>query len=155
MGFNVKITDIQAAIGWKQMDRLNSFVSKRRKNFEKIEKIFSKYDYFVKTEKYKQANPSWFGYIITLKEGCAFTRNEMTQYFTSHGVLNRYFFCGNITKQSVFVDTDRFKYRVSGELKWTDYMMENSFWIGCHPKVDSKQIKHIEKTLDNFVKEQK
>jgi CDP-6-deoxy-D-xylo-4-hexulose-3-dehydrase len=150
IGYNLKMTDIQAAIGAAQIDKLPEFCVRRKENFKEWTRIFSKYpDYFILPEATEGTNPSWFAFIITLKEGTPFSRNELTKYFDDNLIETRNIFAGNITKQPGFINK---QWRIADHLNNTDYIMNNTFILGTYPGLTKEIFKYCEDILDHFIK---
>lgn len=150
IGYNLKMTDIQAAIGSAQMYKLSFFCDQRRANFELYFTIFNKYpQYFILPEATKLSDPAWFSFIVTLKEGCPFTREELTRYFSSKHIETRNLFAGNMVKQPGFINK---KYRIADHLNNTDYIMNNTFFLGTYPGLTEEMLRYVENTLDEFIK---
>ena len=149
IGYNLKMTDIQAAIGSAQMDKLEIFGEKRKENFRKHYRIFSKYPHFFSLPKATEgADPSWFAFIVTVKESAPFKRDEITNYLNSKLIETRNLFAGNMTKQPAFVDK---KWRIADNLDVTDRIMNNTFFLGTYPGLTDEMFSYIEKTVDEFV----
>ena len=149
IGYNLKMTDIQAAIGSAQMDKLEIFGEKRKENFRKHYRIFSKYPQFFSLPKATEgADPSWFAFIVTVKESAPFKRDEITNYLNSKLIETRNLFAGNMTKQPAFVDK---KWRIADNLDVTDNIMNNTFFMGTYPGLTDEMFSYIEKTVDEFV----
>ena len=149
IGYNLKMTDIQAAIGSAQMDKLSSFCDQRRVNFKLYSTIFNKYpQYFILPEATKNSDPAWFSFIVTLKEDCPFTREELTRYFTSKHIETRNLFAGNMVKQPGFINK---KYRIADHLNNTDYIMNNTFFLGTYPGLTEEMLQYVENVLDEFI----
>jgi CDP-4-dehydro-6-deoxyglucose reductase, E1 len=150
IGYNLKMTDMQAAVGSAQMDKLEYFGQRRRENFKKYTKIFSKYEkYFLLEEATPGADPSWFSYVVTLKNESPFKRDELVRYLNENLIETRYLFAGNITRQPGF---EGLNYRIADHLKNTDYIMNNTFFLGTYPGLTDEMFDYIEKTLDSFFK---
>jgi CDP-4-dehydro-6-deoxyglucose reductase, E1 len=150
VGYDLKMTDIQAAIGAAQMDKLPTFCEQRKENFKKWSRIFAKYpDYFILPEATEGADPSWFAFIVTLKEGTPFTRDELTRYLNDNLIETRNLFAGNITKQPGFLNRN---WRVADHLKNTDYIMNNTFFLGTYPGITKEMFAYVEQLLDGFIK---
>jgi len=150
IGYNLKMTEMQAAIGSAQMDKLSSFCEKRRSNFKIWSQIFGKYpQYFVMPQATKGADPAWFSFIVTLKKDCPFTREELTRYLNENLIETRNLFAGNIIRQPCFFNK---QYRVSGELINTDYIMNNTFFLGTFPGMIKEMFDYSEGVLDSFIK---
>jgi len=149
IGYNLKMTDIQAAIGAAQMDKLPEFCDRRKENFKEWIRIFSKYlDYFILPQATQGADPAWFAFIVTLKEGIPFTRDEITQHLNTNLIETRNLFAGNITKQPGFINQ---KWRISAHLKNTDYIMNNTFFLGTYPGLTNVMFEYVEGVLDTFI----
>ena len=146
-GFNLKATEMQAAIGCAQLEKFPSFAERRRYNFNRLyESLREVEDKLILPKAEENSNPSWFGFIITCREGVS--KNKVVQYCEEHGVQTRMLFSGNIVRQPVFDDirgTD--KYRVIGDLEVTDRVMANSFWIGVYPGMTDAKLDYMAKTL--------
>ncbi|MFA6048898.1 MAG: lipopolysaccharide biosynthesis protein RfbH [Candidatus Micrarchaeia archaeon] len=152
LGYNLKSTDFQAAIGSAQMEKLAGFIEKRRKNHERLRKGLEKFSkYFVFTSHEPEAEPSWFGFVITLKDGCGFSREELTAFLLENNIDSRLVFAGNLLKQPYFVEGG-FKCRVAGNLKNTDKAMKDSFWIGVCPSISSQDVQFVCRKFGEFLK---
>lgn len=143
-GYNLKATDLQAAIGCAQIKKLPKFVEKRRHNFERLlEGLRDLEDKFILPVPCENANPSWFGFLITCKEGV--NRNKVIQYVERHGIQTRMLFAGNLIKHPCF---DQMRatgkgYRVIGSLKNTDRIMSDTFWVGVYPGMTDEMIDYV------------
>jgi CDP-6-deoxy-D-xylo-4-hexulose-3-dehydrase len=145
VGYNLKVTDMQAAIGVAQLDKLEGFIQKRKEHFSLIYEGLKPYEErIVLPEATPESDPSWFGFVITVREGAGFTRNELTGYLEQNGIETRNLFSGNITRQPAFLDVPK---RQVGDLKNSDYIMNNTFFVGVYPGLDSVQIEYV---LDRF-----
>jgi CDP-6-deoxy-D-xylo-4-hexulose-3-dehydrase len=153
IGYNLKVTDMQAAIGMAQLEKLPSFIEKRKENFNKIKKELKKYEnYFILPEATKNSDPSWFGFPITVKENNKFSRNDLTLYLEKNMIMTRLLFAGNVTKQPAYLDIEC---RIIGDLDNTDYIMNNTFFIGVYPGINDDQIAYIAKVFESFFGELK
>ncbi len=143
-GYNLKATDMQAAIGCAQLKKLSSFIKERRKNFRLLEEgLMECRDKLILPEACESSTPSWFGFLITCKEGI--NRNDLVKYLESRGVQTRMLFAGNLTKHPCF-DQMRLEnkgYRVVGSLDNTDRVMNDSFWIGVYPGMTEEKISYM------------
>ena len=152
LGFNLKATDLQAAIGCAQLKKLPQFIKKRKENFNflyKSLKNISKITLFSKLEK---SEPSWFGFMITLNKKINFNRNEIVLFLEKNNIQTRNLFSGNITRHPCFLSLKRnYDYRISGDLLNTDWIMNNSFWIGVYPGMGKKQLNYIVKKIIEFI----
>ncbi len=149
IGYNLKLTDMQAAIGVAQIKKLASFVKSRRENYNylksKLDK-YKKYFIFQKAEKYSE--PSWFGFMLTLTAQCKFKLTELVTYLNEKKIATRPLYAGNITLHPYFT---HLQYRVVGNLRNTNYVMEHTFWIGVHPKLTREQMDYMVKTIGDFL----
>ena len=149
IGYNLKMTDMQAAIGSAQMDKLPEFCKRRKENFETYNRIFEKYeDYFILPKATPNSDPAWFSYIVTVKAGAPFNRTDLTNYFSENHIETRNLFAGNITKQPAFTGRN---FRIAGNLKNTDYVMNNTFFLGTYPGIHEKELSYIAETLAKFI----
>jgi len=149
IGYNLKMTDIQAAIGVAQMDKLAEFCEKRKENFKKHYDIFSKYpQYFSLPIATEGADPAWFAFIVTVKLEAPFTRDEITRYLNSKLIETRNLFAGNVTKQSAFVNKN---WRIADTLEVTDLIMNNTFFLGTYPGLNDAMFVYEENILNDFV----
>lgn len=148
IGYNLKVTDMQAAIGMAQLDKLPSFIEKRKENFIRIKELLLPYkEYLILPKATENSDPSWFGFPITVKENDKFTRNELTQYLEDNKIMTRLLFAGNVTKQPAYLDIEC---RIVGDLENTDYVMNNTFFIGVYPGIGDDQVEYINKTFKTF-----
>lgn len=155
-GFNVKMSQIQAAIGVEQMKKLPSFVDARRYNHAYLESVFKNFsEWFDFTTPYENSTMSPFGYVIKLNRNTPFTKTEFEQYLHEQGIRSRAFFAGNITKQPVLVKNNRFEYRKHDDLSVSDDIMENSFWIGVQPNIKEEQLMYMEERIVTFLQRYK
>ncbi|MCK9320935.1 MAG: lipopolysaccharide biosynthesis protein RfbH [Bacteroidales bacterium] len=149
IGYNLKMTDIQAAIGSAQMDKLPEFCEKRKNHFKKHYEIFSKYpQYFILPTATEDSDPAWFAFIVTVKENSPFTRDEITQYLNSKLIETRNLFAGNITKQPAYVNK---KWRIADNLEITDQIMNNTFFLGTYPGLKEEMFQYEEEVLSTFI----
>lgn len=151
IGYNLKVTDMQAAVGMAQLEKLPGFIEKRKENFTKIKNELLRYEeLLIMPEATKNSDPSWFGFPITVKENDKFSRNDLTMYLEKNMIMTRLLFAGNVTKQPAYLDIEC---RIVGDLKNTDYIMNNTFFIGVYPGINDDQVKYIAKVFENFFKE--
>jgi len=147
-GFNLKITDMQAACGLAQLDKLNYFIQKRKDNFSYLKnKLKTCADFIDLPEPTENSDPSWFGFLVTLKSNNEFNRVELLKYLNQEKIGTRLLFAGNLTKQPYMQDK---KFKVIGELKNTDYVMENSFWVGVYPGLTNEMLDYIALKFETF-----
>ena len=148
IGYNLKVTDMQAAIGCAQLKKLPRFVALRKSNFAFLYKAFKKYEKYLLFPVWgKKAEPSWFSFPILVKESAPFTRNDIVNYLEQNKIATRMLFGGNLTKQPAYKNV---KYRISGDLKNTDLVMNDLFWLGVYPGLTKPMLSYIAKTMDNF-----
>jgi CDP-6-deoxy-D-xylo-4-hexulose-3-dehydrase len=153
-GYNLKATDMQAAVGCAQLEKFPSFVKRRIYNFNRLyEKLQVVSDKLILPQATEHAVPSWFGFIVTCKEGV--DRNKVVPYIEEKGVQTRMLFAGNLTKHPCFDEMRRNQsgYRVVGDLTVTDTIMENSFWVGVYPGMTDEMIDYMAKTMIEAVEE--
>jgi CDP-6-deoxy-D-xylo-4-hexulose-3-dehydrase len=147
VGYNLKSGDIQAAIGLAQLERLDFFVEKRRSNFLKLSQLLEPLsDRLILPRATKESNPSWFGFPITVRENSPKNRNEIVQILNDKGIGTRLLFAGNLIRQPAFIDTPR---RVVGELKYTDQVMNDTFWIGVWPGLTDDMLNYMIDTINS------
>ena len=152
-GYNLKATDLQAAIGCAQLKKFPQFVARRRHNFERLRKKLEVVsDRLILPEACPNSNPSWFGFLMTCREGV--DREKVVSYIEAHGVQTRMLFSGNLIKHPCFDELRRTKqgYRVVGDLSVTDTVMSSTFWVGVYPGMSDEMIDHIAKTVIDAVR---
>ena len=133
-----------------QLEKLDGFIKKRKENFEFLYDHLKKYEkYFILPSWQDKADPSWFGFLLTVKEKAPFDRNQIIQYLQKAKIGTRYLFAGNILKQPYFIDC-KVNYRVVGDLINTDAVMNNTFWIGCYPGLTKEMLKYVVSVFDKF-----
>lgn len=149
-GYNLKITDMQAAIGCEQIKKLPSFVEVRKNNWNKLRKgLECISDKVILPEIGENTEPSWFGFLITIKEDSGINREKFVRYIEENGIQTRMLFAGNLTKHPCFDEMRKSKtgYRVVGELTNTDTIMNNTFWIGVYPGMNDEHISYMIKVI--------
>ena len=150
IGYNLKPTDMQSAIGCAQLDKLTKFIRLRKKNFKFLYNVFKKYTkYFILPKKETHSDPSWFGFPILLKKNCPFTREDIINYLNDHKIGLRLLFGGNLLKQPAY---KHIKHRVVGNLTNTDIVMDRLFWLGVYPGLTKSNLNYIKNTIDKYVK---
>lgn len=151
-GYNLKVTDMQAAIGVAQLKKFPSFVVRRKHNWSRLrQNLECVRDKLILPEPCENSDPSWFGFLITCKEGIS--RNELTAYLEAHNIQTRALFAGNLIKHPCFDEMRKTKegYRVIGDLSVTDYIMNNTFWIGVYPGMTDEMIDEMANRIIEFV----
>lgn len=147
-GYNLKATEMQAAVGCAQLEKFPSFVERRKHNFARLKNaLLPTSDSLILPEPAKNSDPSWFGFLITCKEGV--DRNRLVQYVEKKGVQTRMLFAGNLTKHPCFdqIRQENRGYRVVGDLAQTDRIMNNTFWVGVYPGMSDEMIDYMAKTI--------
>jgi CDP-6-deoxy-D-xylo-4-hexulose-3-dehydrase len=149
MGFNLKITDMQAACGLAQLDKLDSFIQARKDNFNYLKgKLQSCEEFIHLPEATENSDPSWFGFLITLKENAGVSRVDFLKYLDQNKIGTRLLFAGNLTKQPYMKNR---QYRIVGNLENTDYIMNNSFWIGVYPGLTKEMLDFMVNKIETFL----
>lgn len=148
-GYNLKVTDMQAAIGCEQLKKFPSFIERRRHNWMRLRQALScAEDKLILPEPSDGSNPSWFGFLISVKEGSGLNRNKITEYIEAHNIQTRLLFSGNLIKHPCFDQirgTDA--YRVVGGLEVTDFIMNNTFWVGVYPGMTDEMLDYTAKII--------
>ena len=148
MGYNLKITDMQAACGLAQLERIEEFVQKRKENFIFLkEALRSCEEFIILPEATPNSDPSWFGFPITLREEAQIPRVDLLKFLDQNKIGTRLLFAGNLTRQPYFKDVH---YRVVGELTNTDLIMNNTFWIGLYPGLSTVHLQYVVDKVEEF-----
>jgi len=149
IGYNLKVTDMQAAIGCAQLKKLTQFIARRRENFWKLTQILKPWeDGLILPRATENSDPSWFGYVITVKEKAGFTRNDLTTFLEANRIETRNLFSGNLLCHPAY---QNIPHRISGDLINTNFIMNNTFFIGVYPGIDDKRLNHIKTVFDRFI----
>lgn len=150
LGYNLKATDINAAIGIEQIRKIGEFHVTRDRNFKRLYEGLRKFeDIFILPKAQPNSEPSWFGFIITLREDCKFTRRELLKFLEEQGVRTRLLFGGNLTRQPYFASC-QIDYRQVSDLRNTDFITNNTFWVGNNQLLDDAKIDYIIESLEEF-----
>ena len=150
IGFNMKITDMQAACGLGQLDNLENFIKKRKTNVDFLKKLLiDLQDEILLPEAELNSDPSWFGFPITLKKDSKFKRVDILKKLTENKIGTRLLFGGNLTKQPAYISKN---FKVQGNLDVTDLIMSNTFWVGIQPAIGEEELSYIAKVLKDFFK---
>ena len=151
IGYNLKATDLQASIGYAQLDKLNLFIKRRKENWAKVNAIVEKHSkYFIPHKKEANTDPSWFGYAISVKENSKFSRDDIVKYLNENRVATRLMFGGNLVRQPAYKDKE---YIVNGTIENADFVMKNTFWIGVYPGINDEMIDYIDSVFESFLKQ--
>lgn len=149
IGYNLKITDMQAAVGVSQLKKLEGFTQDRIKNFNTLYTGLSELeDFFILPRATSKSEPSWFGFPIAVRENAPFVRNELLQYLHDRKIGTRLLFGGNLVKQPAYEGVD---FRTSGDLKNSDFVMRQVFWIGVYPGLTNEMLTYMLESLSEFV----
>lgn len=149
IGYNLKATDMQAALGLSQLDKLPSFIEARNRNFEFLFQGLSKVQGLILPRATENSQPSWFGFPITLDEGLGFSRSELVEFLDSRKIGTRLLFGGNLTRQPAYRNVD---FRIVGDLRNTDVVTERTFWVGVYPGLTTPMLQYVIDSISEFVK---
>lgn len=148
LGFNLKITDMQAAVGLAQLDHLESFIAARRQNFTALKReLMELEEFFILPEATPSSEPSWFGFLLTIRPSAPFLRDDIVRYLNEKQIGTRLLFGGNLVRQPYMQGRN---YRVHGELTNSDLIMNDTFWIGVYPGLSSAQLDYVITTIRQF-----
>lgn len=154
-GYNLKVTDMQAAIGCAQLEKFPGFVKARQKNWEILRKGLGHLeDFFVLPEATPNSDPSWFGFLLSVREGVGLTRDQIVAHLELKGIQTRMLFAGNLIKHPCFDEMRQSGegYRVVGLLEKTDYVMNQTFWVGVYPGMSEVMLEFMISEIDRYVK---
>jgi len=151
IGYNLKLTDMQAAVGVAQLRKLPKFVEIRKRNWQLLYEGLKPFEeFFILPQPTSYSDPSWFGFVITVRSGAPFTRNDLVRYLESRKIATRLLFGGNLTRQPAYQNVS---YRVVGELRNTDVVMNRTFWVGIYPGLTERMLSFMVKTMSAFIQE--
>ncbi|MEE9910721.1 MAG: lipopolysaccharide biosynthesis protein RfbH [Deltaproteobacteria bacterium] len=149
IGYNLKVTDMQAAIGCAQMKKLPEFIVRRKANFQTLNALLKPYgDRLLLPQATEHSDPSWFGYVITVRENAGFSRNDLTRFLEANRVETRNLFSGNLLRHPAFTDIPC---RLAGDLANTDTVMNSTFFIGVYPGLDEPRMTHVAAVFKRFM----
>ena len=154
-GYNLKVTDMQAAIGCAQLEKLPGFIESRKRNWQLLRTQLSPLEeFFILPEATSQSEPSWFGFMLTIRDNTPLKRDRVVGHLESKGVQTRMLFAGNLVKHPCFDDMRRAKsgYRIAGELAVTDKIMRDSFWVGVYPGMSKEMCGYMVETIADACK---
>ena len=153
LGYNLKVTDLQASIGRVQLRKLPDFIRRRKKNWSYLRDRLGRYDdMLILPEAQENGDPSWFGFLITVREGARFTRDDGVRLLEGKGVQTRMLFAGNLIKHPCFdsMRSSGVGYRLIGDLPVTDRIMRDTFWIGVYPGLDEPRLDAMAKAVEEL-----
>jgi CDP-6-deoxy-D-xylo-4-hexulose-3-dehydrase len=151
IGFNLKVTDMQAAVGLSQLTKADHFVARRKENHATLSDLFKEFEeHFILPVATENSEPSWFGFMLTVREGSPIDRNKFVEYLEQNKIGTRLFFGGNLLKQPAYYNLN---YRKIDDLKNTDLIMNNSFWLGVWPGLNQVHYDYIIEIIRQYVKE--
>jgi CDP-6-deoxy-D-xylo-4-hexulose-3-dehydrase len=151
IGYNLKVTDMQAAVGLRQLEKLPDFINSRIKNFEILHGLFLEYEnYLILPKAEEGVEPSWFGFPILVKYDAPFDRDDIVNFLENNRIATRMLFGGNLTRQPAYEDI---KFRLAGSLKNTDLVMNNLFWIGVYPGITEEKMSYVIARVREFFEE--
>jgi CDP-6-deoxy-D-xylo-4-hexulose-3-dehydrase len=149
IGYNLKVTDMQAAIGCAQLQKLDRFIAQRKANYRRLMEILRPYeDRLILPAATKNSDPSWFGFVITVRDNAGFSRNDLTRFLEFNRIETRNLFSGNLLRHPAF---QAIEHRVVGDLCNTDFVMRNSFFIGVYPGLDGTQLEYVAAAFARFM----
>jgi CDP-6-deoxy-D-xylo-4-hexulose-3-dehydrase len=150
IGYNLKMTDMQAAIGVEQLKKLPGFIERRKKNFQALSRGLKRYgSYLLLPHAQPDTDPSWFGFPLLVREDAPFSRDDIIGYLEKHQIATRMLFGGNLLRQPAYADM---KYRLVGSLENSDLIMKNLFWIGVYPGLTEEMIRYVLQTFKEFIR---
>jgi len=153
-GYNLKATDLQAAIGCAQLEKLAAFIEARKHNWRRLrEGLSGLEESFMLPEAAPNSDPSWFGFLLTVRKGAVFTRDQMVAHLEANGIQTRMLFAGNLIKHPCFDEMRKSGkgYRVVGELENTDTIMRDTFWIGVYPGMTGEMLEYVVTVVRKFI----
>lgn len=149
VGYNLKLTDMQAAVGLAQLQKLPTFIETRKRNWQHLRRGLADFEEFmILPEPTPDSDPSWFGFLLTVRPNAPFSRNELINFLETNQVATRLLFSGNITRQPAYQDVP---YRVVGDLTNTDVVMNQTFWIGVYPSLTPAMLDYAIEVFARFL----
>ncbi len=153
-GYNLKVTDMQAAVGVEQLKKFPDFIKARRHNWERLRKKLEEVsDRVILPEPCENSEPSWFGFLLSIREGSGLERDRVTRYIEDHNIQTRLLFSGNLIKHPCFDEIRGTEaYRVSGDLMVTDFIMTHAFWVGVYPGMTDEKVDYMAQIIKEAVR---
>jgi CDP-6-deoxy-D-xylo-4-hexulose-3-dehydrase len=152
IGYNLKLTDMQAAVGIAQLKKLPGFIETRKRNWRLLYEGLKPFEEFlILPQPTPGSDPSWFGFLITVRPEALFARNDLVRYLESRKIATRLLFGGNLTRQPAYQNVPHW---IVGELRNTDVVMNQTFWVGVYPRLTDQMIAYIVEMVATFVREQ-
>jgi CDP-6-deoxy-D-xylo-4-hexulose-3-dehydrase len=148
LGYNLKITDMQAACALAQLDRVDDFIAARRRNFQFLkERLAACAEFLILPQATPNSDPSWFGFPMTIRPEAGAMRVDLLRYLDQNKVGTRLLFAGNLTRQPYMIGRP---YRVAGDLQNTDIVMNDTFWVGVYPGLDAPRLEYVAEKIEQF-----
>ena len=149
IGYNLKLTDMQAAIGCAQLKKLDTFIARRRANFDRLMEVLRPYeDRLLLPRPTPHSKPSWFGFVMTVRENAGFARRDLVRFLEANRVETRTLFAGNLLRHPAF---QAIPHRIVRDLVNTDTVMNNTFFVGVYPGLDSARLDHMAAVFERFM----
>lgn len=149
IGYNLKLTDLQAAIGLAQLEKLPGFIDQRKQNFKYLFEALNEYEeHLILPKWHEKADPSWFAFPITVRDDAPFQRHQLTGYLERHNIETRPLFAGNLLKQPGYQDIT---YRSVGDLPVSDHILRSTFFVGIYPGLDKPQLDYMQGVIGSFI----
>ena len=150
LGYNLKVTDMQAAIGCAQLAKLDGFIARRKANFDRLMAMLGPYaDRLLLPSPTAHSDPSWFGFVITVRDGAGFSRDDLVRFLEAHRVETRSLFAGNLLRHPAF---QNIPHRIVGELSNSDTVTSNTLFVGVYPGIDAAQLDHVGDVFARFMR---
>jgi CDP-6-deoxy-D-xylo-4-hexulose-3-dehydrase len=149
IGYNLKLTDMQAAVGVSQLRKLPGFIEARKRNWKRLRAGLEPFaESFILPEPTPGSDPSWFGFLVTIRPDAPFSRNELIRALEGRKIATRLMFAGNLLRQPAYLGI---RHRVVGDLAHTNLTLENSFWVGVYPGLTDEMIDYVIETFTHFI----